>query len=117
MPASTPLVSIEGVIGSNLDDTLTGDAGNNVLGGLDGDDLLNGGAGDDILVGGDGNDTASYADAASAVTVSLAIAAAQNTGGAGTDTLIAIENLTGSNFNDTLTGNARRQYPERGCRQ
>ena len=83
------LSSIEGVIGSNLDDTLTGDAGNNVLGGLDGDDLLNGGAGDDILVGGDGNDTASYADAASAVTVSLAIAAAQNTGGAGTDTLIA----------------------------
>ena len=68
--------------------------------------LLNGGAGNDILVGGNGVDTASYVDAASAVTVSLAIAAAQNTGGAGTDTLIAIENLTGSNFNDTLTGDA-----------
>jgi Ca2+-binding RTX toxin-like protein len=98
------LSSIEGS-SARTSTTLTGDAGNNVLGGLDGDDLLNGGAGDDILVGGDGNDTASYADAASAVTVSLAIAAAQNTGGAGTDTLIAIENLTGSNFNDTRTGN------------
>ena len=39
------------------------------------------------------------------MTVSLAITAAQNTVGAGTDTLTTIENLTGSNFNDTLTGN------------
>ena len=39
------------------------------------------------------------------MTVSLAIAAAQNTIGAGIDTLANIENLTGSNFNDTLTGN------------
>ena len=39
------------------------------------------------------------------MTVSLAIAAAQNTVGAGVDTLATIENLTGSNFNDTLTGN------------
>ena len=31
---------------------------------------------------------------------------AQDTGGAGTDTLINIENLTGSAFNDTLTGDA-----------
>ena len=98
------LISIEGVIGSAFNDTLSGDAGNNVLGGLDGNDMLNGGAGDDILVGGNGNDTASYADATAGVTVSLATAAAQNTGGAGTDTLIAIENLTGSAFNDTLTG-------------
>ena len=31
---------------------------------------------------------------------------AQATGGSGSDTLIAIENLTGSNYNDRLTGNA-----------
>ena len=40
------------------------------------------------------------------MTVSLAITTAQNTVGSGTDTLTNIENLTGSNFNDTLTGNA-----------
>ena len=34
-----------------------------------------------------GSDTASYADATAGVTVSLAIATAQNTIGAGTDTL------------------------------
>ena len=53
-----------------------------------------------------GSDTASYADATAGVTVNLAIATAQNTVGAGTDTLFNFENLTGSNFNDKLTGNA-----------
>ena len=52
-----------------------------------------------------GSDTASYADAAAAVTVSLAHhGSAQNTIGAGIDTLTNFENLTGSGFNDTLTG-------------
>ena len=43
-----------------------------------------------------GTDTAFYSDATSGVTVSLAISGAQNTGGAGTDTLSTIENLYGS---------------------
>jgi Ca2+-binding RTX toxin-like protein len=42
------------------------------------------------------------------VTVSLAVAGAQNTVGAGSDTLTGIENLTGSSFNDVLTGDAGR---------
>ncbi len=53
-----------------------------------------------------GTDTASYADATAGVTVNLAIATAQNTIGAGVDTLVNFENLTGTAFNDTLTGNA-----------
>jgi Ca2+-binding RTX toxin-like protein len=53
-----------------------------------------------------GIDTVSYALATSAVNVSLYIAGPQNTGGSGIDTLISIENLTGSNFNDTLQGDA-----------
>jgi Ca2+-binding RTX toxin-like protein len=54
-----------------------------------------------------GSDTASYADAASAVTVSLARqGSVQNTIGAGSDTLTNIENLTGSALSDTLTGDA-----------
>jgi Ca2+-binding RTX toxin-like protein len=52
-----------------------------------------------------GSDTASYADATAAVTVSLAHqGSAQNTIGAGSDTLSNFENLTGSARNDTLTG-------------
>ncbi len=82
-----------------------GDGNDTLIGGTD-DDILDGGAGDDHISGGAGHDTASYADASGAVTVSLVGSSAQNVGGgAGTDKLVSIENLAGSNFNDTLTGN------------
>jgi Ca2+-binding RTX toxin-like protein len=128
------LVDIENLTGSAQADTLigngganalTGGAGNDRLIGQGGGDNLNGGDGDDILFGdnavrgtivgtvgndvlngGAGNDTASYAGAASAVTVTLADTAQQNTVSAGLDTLTNIENLIGSDFNDNLTGSA-----------
>ena len=80
------LINIENLTGSNLDDTLEGNAGANAL------------------TGGSGIDTVSYANAAAGVTVNLATTSAQNTVGAGSDTLSGFENLTGSEFNDTLTG-------------
>ncbi|MCP1444036.1 VCBS repeat-containing protein [Pseudomonas sp. GGS8] len=85
-------------------DLLTGGSGNNELHGGAGNDLLFSGPGNDWLDGGTGNDTASYAHATAGVTVNLSLLTAQNTVGAGTDTLTGIENLTGSNFNDSLTG-------------
>ncbi|AUG00952.1 RTX toxin [Pseudomonas sp. 09C 129] len=85
-------------------DVLIAGSGNNTLHGDAGNDLLFGGPGNDLLDGGTGNDTASYAHASAGVTVDLSLLGAQNTGGAGTDTLTAIENLVGSNYNDTLTG-------------
>jgi Ca2+-binding RTX toxin-like protein len=84
-------------------DTLSGLAGNDLLNGNGDADVLDGGPGNDTLDGGAGVDTASYASATSGVTVAIA-AGAQNTIGAGIDTLIAVENLTGSGFDDTLTG-------------
>src|SRR5262249_6616736 len=83
--------------------TLKGDGGANRLIGGDGFDTLMGRGGDDFLDGGNGPDTASYADATAGVTVDLAITGPQNTG-EGFDTLISIENLTGSAFGDTLKG-------------
>lgn len=106
---------VESLIGSIYADTLTGStvanvidggSGNDTISGGDGNDTLIGGAGDDSLTGGNGTDIASYEAAASAVTVNLATTTAQNTGGAGTDTLATIESLTGSAYNDTLTGNS-----------
>ena len=103
------------IVGDDGDNTLTGTSaandmrglgGNDTLNGLGGEDLLEGGAGDDAIEGGTGIDTASYASAALGVAVSLAIAGAQETGGAGTDTLVSIENLSGSAFDDKLIGNA-----------
>lgn len=70
------------------------------------DNLLYAGSGNNVLNGAGGIDTAAYSDAGTGVSVSLAIVGAQATGGSGSDTLIGIENLIGSNGNDTLTGNA-----------
>ena len=83
-----------------------GGGGNDQLFGAEGDDLLIGQSGNDTLDGGAGIDTASYEWDSAAVTVSLAITAAQNTGGSGSDTLANVENLTGSAFADNLTGNS-----------
>ena len=94
--AGTDTISnFENLTGSAFNDTLTGDGNNNVIQGL---------AGNDSMVGAAGTDTVTYVDATAGVTVSLAIATAQNTVGAGTDTISGFENLTGSAFNDTLTG-------------
>jgi serralysin len=90
--------------GNNGNDTLIGQSGADSLSGGSGKDTLDGGSGSDILNGGGGADTATYATATGAVTVNLSLAAAQVTGGAGTDTLTLIENLIGSNFADHLTG-------------
>ncbi|MDD0843070.1 VWA domain-containing protein, partial [Pseudomonas sp. Gutcm_11s] len=85
------------------DDILVGLGGADELNGGEGNDILNGGAGNDTLNGGNGNDTASYIDATSAVTVSVN-GNNQVTGGAGTDSLSNMENLIGSSYGDTLTG-------------
>ena len=94
------------LFGRGGSDYITGWIGDDFLYGEGGDDNLLGGAGNDRLDGGDGFDWATYDDATGSVTVSLAIAGAQNTGSAGMDTLVNIEAISGSNFNDVLTGNA-----------
>ena len=63
---------------------------------------INGTNGNDTLNGGLGNDTVSYADATAGVLVNLFDGTA--TGGAGTDTLLSIENVIGSEFDDFING-------------
>lgn len=87
-------------------DTLSGNDGNDVLLGANGDDVLAGGAGNDTIQGGNGVDTASYATAIDRVAVNLYLTGAQATGGAGTDVLTGIENLTGGAGHDHLIGDA-----------
>jgi Ca2+-binding RTX toxin-like protein len=111
------LIGIERLLGSAFADRLTGDRFTNVFRGGDGNDILIGGGGDDGLYGGQGDDvldggangpfgdTADYSDANNGVTVDLSRSGPQATGW-GSDTLIGIEQLSGSAYNDVLIGGA-----------
>jgi Ca2+-binding RTX toxin-like protein len=108
-PPDGPFVGDDGdntLTGTWFNDEMLGLGGNDTLSSGGGDDFLDGGAGDDTLDGGTGVDLASYASASAAVSVSLASVGPQETGGAGIDTLLSIENLAGSALDDTLTGDA-----------
>ncbi|AFY48823.1 regulatory P domain of subtilisin-like proprotein convertases [Nostoc sp. PCC 7524] len=125
------LISIERVIGSNFNDTLIGGTGDETLEGGNGNDSLNGGDGNDTLIGEggydtliggagndtlngrSGNDTVSYRSATAAVNVNLSTGIATD-GQGGTDTLISIERVIGSNFNDTLIGGSGDETLEGG---
>ncbi|HEY6661371.1 MAG TPA: calcium-binding protein, partial [Sphingomicrobium sp.] len=98
------LANIENAVGSAFGDVLFGSSGNNFLSGLGGDDIISGQQGDDSLDGGAGFDTAWYAGASGGVTVNLVTGTAS--GADGNDSLAGIEAVTGSNFDDVLTGDA-----------
>jgi len=105
------LTNIEGLVGTNSNDTLAGGMGDQWFRGRGGSDLLNGGV---------GSDTADYSVDPGAVTVNLATGTATDGWGdiwalGGTDTLISIENVKGSQFNDTLTGDANANRLDGGA--
>jgi len=124
------IFNIENVVGSTFNDEVTGDAKANIITAGDGNDLvfgrngndsifgetgedtifaeadndlIVGGKGADALDGGTGDDTASYFNSETGVAVSL-LTGKGSLGDAKGDTLTQIENLIGSEFIDTLTG-------------
>ena len=115
------LVGIEEVTGSRFADIITGDAqdnylwgeeGNDSLAGAGGSDMLTGNSGNDTLDGGDGRDRANYSDdyrgpapTGKGVSVNLVTGAATDNWG-NVDKLVSIEDVIGSRYADTLTGNA-----------
>ncbi|MGH2905187.1 MAG: DUF6531 domain-containing protein [Solirubrobacterales bacterium] len=96
--------SANALTGGTGSDTISAAGGDDSIYGGGGDDFLTGGDGDDILDSSSGTDRVDYSTAGSAVTVSLANSSAQNTGGAGTDTISGAERVWGSDYDDTLTG-------------
>ncbi len=93
--------------GNALGNVLTGNASANVLNGGLGNDTLAGGAGGDVLNGGSGtHDAADYSDSNAAVVVSIGGVPSASGGHATGDTFIGIEDLTGSAFGDTISGNS-----------
>ena len=127
------LNDIENLFGSVHADTLTGDGSANTINGFNGNDTIDGGGGDDELIGGNGNDTfisgsgaddmnggsgagdtADYSGSGSGVDVGVDNAAVNIGGDAQGDSLLGIENLIGTNFDDTLTGNTTRNNIQGG---
>ncbi|WP_321504556.1 Ig-like domain-containing protein [Breoghania sp.] len=108
--------------GNDGDDTLIGGVGDDMLYGDGGNDVLSGGRGVNTLDGGAGTDTADYSNEASGAYIRLdagwktdlsnkamgwvplndAIAA----GTVEHDKLVNIENITGTAYNDLITGNS-----------
>ncbi len=103
------LLRIEGVVGSAFDDSITGSAGVDLLYADNGHDHINGGAGADYIDGGSGNDTVYYSASLAGVTVNLATGSGLG-GDAQGDTLVGIERIFGSGFDDSLTGNGGSEY-------
>jgi VCBS repeat-containing protein len=88
--------------GANWQDTIYGGDGDDTIYSGNGVDLIYPGAGNDYIDGGsDFQDVINYFDAQSFVSVNLQTGA--SSGGSGTDTIINITKVTGSNFNDILT--------------
>ena len=100
------------ILGDGGDDTITTAGGNDVVWGDAGDDVLigssagetfYGGTGADVIDGAGGNDWSRYNEATSRVEVSL-LTGTGTVGEAAGDTLINIEFLWGSEFDDVLEG-------------
>lgn len=114
------ITGVENVIGSPFADSLFGDAGPNVLEGRDGNDVLVGGNGDDTLRGGNGNDRLDPGAGRDLVDGGPGIDTLDLSGADGryivdlnvgltydfsqNETLVSIENVVGTRFNDVLNG-------------
>ncbi len=97
----------ENINGLSGDDSLYGLGGDDTLDGGDDHDLLVGGPGADTLKGGGGEDTVDYSSSPEGVTINLNDGTARG-GDADGDTVESdIENVRGSMYDDSLTGNGR----------
>ena len=94
------------VIGNAVANRLEGGAGDDELWGNGGNDILEGGTGADRLDGGPGLDWASYEGSDAGVTVDLEDGTGEG-GHAEGDVIVDIENVTGSDYSDVLTGDGQ----------
>jgi Ca2+-binding RTX toxin-like protein len=101
------------LLGNYADNVLDGRAGNDTLYGYDGNDTLIGGTGGDYMNGGTGIDTADYSTSYGGITIKLVDGKGYG-GDAQGDTLVSIENVTGSSYSDYLFGNAEANVLDGG---
>ncbi len=98
--AGDTYIKIQNILGTVLDDTLTGNDGNNII---------IGGLGADSMAGGDGIDTLDYVGSLAGVTVDLGLNSGLG-GDAEGDILSSFERVFGSNEGDNITGDANNNF-------
>jgi Ca2+-binding RTX toxin-like protein len=96
---SDMFINANSLRGSNFDDVLTGDVTNDIFRGSGGNDLIDGGAGFDRV---------DHWSSENGIIVDLTLATGQviDDGTGGTDTLIGIELINGTYWDDQITGDA-----------
>lgn len=115
---------VENVIGSDHDDTiigsadddaaLLGEAGNDSIMAMAGDDTLYTSLGSDTLDGGDGTDTLAFLDPAAGASVNLLLNAVIDDGNGVSHTVLNLENIIGTSFEDSLIGDDNANMIETG---
>ena len=107
------------IISNAGNDTITSTSGRDTIESGTGDDSVNTSSGDDLIIAGAGNDTyngssgndlVDYASSTSAIDVNLATGAVANDGFGDVDSLVEVEAIAGSDFNDKITGSDANNY-------
>jgi Ca2+-binding RTX toxin-like protein len=97
---------IDDVIGTDYDDTITGNSGLNNISGGAGNDTINisGTAGADVIDGGTGDDTVNYLTASDAISATIGSGgmSVQISGTSDVQTITNVENISGTNNDDTF---------------
>ncbi len=101
----TTITGVEIIVGTQLNDTLTGSIGADWLIGSGGDDIISGGFGNDTLNGGAGNnDTVDFSYSSATININLTTSKAIFTGSE--EDIFNFENVTGGSGDETITGTA-----------
>lgn len=91
--------------GNDADNRLRSGAGNDLIFAGAGNDTVNGGWGADTLQGGAGQDVLDYSSSLNAVNIDLSVNSARG-GDAWGDVIEGFEHIIGTDYGDTLSGNA-----------
>jgi Ca2+-binding RTX toxin-like protein len=98
------------LLGGSAGDRIVGGGSRDIISGNGGNDRIEGSAGPDRLSGGGGNDTVDYSGRATGVTVNMQTDNGDGEAGENDDVRNDVETIIGSNFNDNITANGKRNY-------
>ncbi|WMS41940.1 calcium-binding protein [Acuticoccus sp. MNP-M23] len=104
----------DSILGDKGNDTIDGGAGNDTLRGADGNDTFIGSKGADVIDGGRGRDTIDYSASTEGVKIDLGSNNAGSGGLAEGDTYAGVDDIIGSDRDDTLSGNNGNNFIDAG---